>query len=95
MSRPALLVTFILAVLILAWHDIQTFQIVPKPQTFMHAVWVWFILGIVSEIGLPEIAAAFGVGLIIAMAFTYYKNKTPLLAPKDQATQSVPVPEKS
>lgn len=86
MSRTALLVSFILAILFLAVHEIVQLQRVPRPQAFMHAVWVWGVLGIVSELGLPEIAAVFSFGVVIAMAYTYFETKKPLLAPKDDGS---------
>jgi hypothetical protein len=33
---------------------------------------VWGILGVVAEVGAPELAAAFGVGFLLALGYNYF-----------------------
>lgn len=70
--RFGLFVTFILAMGILTWDELKNHQRIPQPQKYVHAGVVWAILGFVAEFGAPEVAAIFGVGLVLAMTYSYY-----------------------
>jgi hypothetical protein len=54
-------------------------------------VWVWAILGIVSEIGASDIAALFGFGLLLSMLYTYYQGKPNPLTPAATGGSTAPV----
>lgn len=87
MSRSALMVSFLAAIGIVTWHEIKTLQRIPHPATYVHAAVVWAILGIVSDLGAPELAAVFGAGLVLSMVYRFYTTGTPSL-PLSGAGQS-------
>jgi len=73
MRRLGLLTTFIAALAILTWDEVKTQQRVPKPEVYWHAVIVWAVLGVVAELGVPELAALFGFGYVLSMLYRYYQ----------------------
>lgn len=78
--RFGLLATFMLALAILTWDEVKHQQRVPHPDVYWHAAVVWAILGIASELGVPELAALFGVGYVLSMMYGYFK--APLADPQ-------------
>lgn len=87
--RFGLLATFISAIAILTWDEIKNQQRVPEPQVYVHAAVVWAVLGIVSELGVPELAALFGLGYVVSMLYTYVK---PAIVAPIQTFGSAPPP---
>lgn len=82
MSRYALLLTFLVAVAIIAWDEIKVAQRFPMPKRFVYAAVVWGILGVIAELGADDVAAAFGVGMVLVLAYQHYK--APAAVPPDQ-----------
>lgn len=74
--RFGLLATFISACAILAWDELKTKQRFPHPDVFVRAAIVWSVLGIISELGVPELAALFGLGFVLSMLYVYVKPTT-------------------
>lgn len=75
--RFGLLATFIAAIGIISWDELKHKQRVPHPEVYIHAAVVWAILGIISELGVPELAAIFGLGLVLSMLYIYFKAVPP------------------
>ena len=83
--RFGLPATLIGALTLIAWDEIRTKQRVPHPESFMHAILVWAILGVIGELGARDIATLFAVGLLISMIYVYYLNKQ-ATAPADTSS---------
>lgn len=77
MTRIGLLATFLIAVGMVTWDEVKNLHRVPFPARYLYIGIVWAVLGLISELGAPEIGAVFGVGLVVAMAYSFYTNKTP------------------
>jgi len=75
-SRFALLATFLAAVGVVTWDEIKRMQRVPHPEKYVHAAVVWAILGIVADLGAPEIAALFGFGMVLSMLYRFYATRS-------------------
>lgn len=71
--RFGLLATFIAAISILTWDELKTKQRVPHPEVYIRAAVVWAILGLIGELGVPELASLFGLGLVLSMLYVYVK----------------------
>jgi hypothetical protein len=69
--RAGLTVTLMVAVAILVWDEIHTKMRVPHPERFINAALVWGVLGVMAELGAPEIATLLGAGLVLTMLYTY------------------------
>lgn len=67
----ALTVTLIAAIGLVAYSAIAKKHEVPQPQYFVWIAIVWSILGLVSDLGAPQIATVFSFGLVFAMAYSY------------------------
>jgi hypothetical protein len=74
--RFGLLATFVSAVAIITWDELKNKQRFPHPEVYVHAAVVWAILGVVSDLGAPDIAALFGLGLLLSMLYIYVKPTT-------------------
>lgn len=72
MNRYGLLATFLIAVAMNAWDEMKVKQRVPQPQRFVYIAVVWGVLGIVAEMGAPDLAAVFGAGMVLALAYTHF-----------------------
>jgi hypothetical protein len=72
--RQGLLVSFIAAIGLITWDELKNRQRVPHPERYVSAVIVWFILGLVAELGAPELAGLFGIGLVLTLYYSYYNN---------------------
>lgn len=68
-----MLATFLGAVAILTWDEIHTKQRVPHPEVYVHAAVVWAILGVAADLGIPELAGIFSIGLLLAMLYVYFQ----------------------
>lgn len=77
--RTGLLTTLLLAVGIISYQEMIKMQRTPKPQSFTYAVGAWSVLGLIAELGAYEIAFALGVGLILAMVYTFVLTGAPLV----------------
>ena len=69
-----LVATFIAAIGILAWDEVNIEKRVPMPSKFVYAGIVWGVLGIVAELGAPEIAFIFAVGILLSMGYVYFQS---------------------
>lgn len=88
MSRLALFTSFLFALGILTWQEVHKNNRTPHPDVYMHAVLVWAVLGVISDLGVPEIAAVFGIGLALSMAYTSFAPKEqPVPAANDAAAK--------
>jgi hypothetical protein len=99
MGRPILLLTFLTAVAIIAWQQIHKAGQIPHPSKFVYAGAVWAVLGVASELGAPELSAAFGVAFVIALAYRYFAASNDTQAAKvaekpGPDTQAAPVQQK-
>jgi hypothetical protein len=74
MGRPALLVTFLVAVAMVTWSELKVNHRIPQPQRFVFAGVVWGVLGVVSELGGPELAAVFGLGMVLVLTYQLYNG---------------------
>lgn len=66
--------TLFAAIALVTYEEIYKKNRVPHPQSFGHVIIVWSILGVIAELGVPEIAGLFGVGLLLSMAYSYLAN---------------------
>jgi len=85
MSRYTLLITFLAAVGMVAWDEVKVEQRFPKPARFMYVAVIWAVLGIVAEMGADNVAAAFGVGLVLVLAYQHYNPSAGKLGGKIEA----------
>lgn len=70
-----LVATFWIAVALIA-HDSYKAGELPAPQRFTWIVVVWSVLGLIGSAMSPQLATAFGVGLLLAMAYYWLENPT-------------------
>lgn len=73
-SGIGLLVTYFAALAIITWDELKHKQRIPHPENYVRAGIVWAILGVVAEIGAPEVAGIFGLGLVVAMLYVYFQS---------------------
>jgi len=89
--KVGLLATYFAAISIITWDEIKNQQQIPHPQKFIYATVVWAVLGAVSELGLDDLAALFGLGLVLTMLYRFYRApSSPPLGPADDASPSSP-----
>lgn len=69
LQRFGLLTTFLVAVALIAWTEMRYEQRVPRPERFVFVGLVWATLGIISDLVSPELAALFGVGLVLTLLY--------------------------
>jgi len=72
--RFGLVGTYLAAFAMLAWDEINVEQRVPHPAKFVYASIVWGVLGIVAELGAPELAFVFSIGILLSMAYVYFQS---------------------
>jgi len=92
-GRRILVGTFLLTIIVLTWDEIREQKRVPVPRRYVSAGAVYGVLGIVSTLGAPEVAAVFAVGVLLAQIYTVNKAATAAAqqqAAQDQANQSNP-----
>lgn len=71
LERFGLVTTYTMAVSIIVWNEMRREQRVPHPEKLMYVAIVWAFLGIAADLGIPELAALFGIGYILAMLYRY------------------------
>lgn len=64
-----LLGTFVIGIGIITWDEVKNQQRVPHPERYMYVALVWGVLGIIGELGAPELAALIGLGYIITLIY--------------------------
>jgi hypothetical protein len=72
--RFGLLSTYVAAIAIVTWREVKLYQRTPEPKYYVRVAIVWGILGVVAELGVPELAALFGLGFVLAMLYDFYAN---------------------
>lgn len=65
----ALTVTAIVAVAMIVHSEANEYQRVPRPERFMAVMYVWAALGLIAQLGAPEIAGALSVGFLLVMLY--------------------------
>lgn len=76
--------TVIAAIGIIVHQAMWVNKELPKPQKFMWVAVVWGVLALLAETGAGSIAAAFAVGLVLAMAYSFYTPYTKKLGKADK-----------
>ena len=74
--RFGLLSTYVAAIAIVTWREVKLYQRTPEPKHYVRVAIVWGILGVVAELGVPELAALFGFGFVLAMMYDFYASRT-------------------
>lgn len=87
MGRPVLFMTFLAAVGLITWQELRLYARAPRPERYVYAALVWALLGIVSEMGGDDIAAAFSVGLVLTLVYQFYRDKGSIAATQENRVQ--------
>ena len=84
-----LTVTLVLAILMVTAREILVNHSVPNPVAYLHVMIVWGALGLVNDlsrggfslgdVGMGDIAGVFSIGILLAMAYTYFSSGSPFL----------------
>lgn len=91
-SRGVFLATFLAAFAIITYHEVVNLKRFPFPGGYGKLIIVWVVLSLIEDITNDSgIGAVFAVGLVMAMAYTFFTSSKPLLG--DPATQASPVIE--
>lgn len=71
MTNPGrvLLGAFVVTMAIVTWDEVKRQKRMPVPHRYIAVGMVYAILGIVATLGAPELAAIFGVGVILAQTY--------------------------
>lgn len=64
-----LTVTAIVAIAAVIYSETNEYQRIPRPERFMAIMYVWAALGLVAQLGAPEIAGAFAVGALLVLIY--------------------------
>lgn len=90
MNRYGMFVTFWAAVAIVSYNELRINMRVPHPDRYIKACIVWGLLSVVADLGAPEVATIFAVGLLVAMIYGYYTGKPNLVTPSDIGNTTIP-----
>lgn len=70
-GQRALVATFVICVLLIVWDEVQEVKVFPRPSRFVSAGLVFIVLGIISIVGAPQLAAAFGAAVDISLLYRF------------------------
>lgn len=68
-----LVAMFILSLGVVTWDEIREQKRVPKPERYVRVGIVYVMLGVVALLGAPELAAAFGAGVVLMLLYSLSK----------------------
>lgn len=70
-SHRIIVAMYIAAIVILTYSEIKQEQRMPQPKRYLYATLVFLMLAFIEMLGATSLAAAFSVGVVLAMAYTF------------------------
>lgn len=68
--------TFFAALGIITFDEVAKLKRWPHPDRYGRAIIIWAILGLISDLGAPQLATIFAAGLVLTLLYQYYNTGT-------------------